>query len=633
VPPVAGERTASVARQERLASDLLTAVLGLSLWVAFGSLVLAVLGDLGAHPGRRVLIGLLLMLTAAAALWRRAAVSAALRARPWLIVVVAAAQLGVIALDGVLGTPYVAVSRTTVALAAIVARPRTVWLCVAVLDAVYAAAVLSLSPPAGLVRDGHLHSVLGALLGFPFVALVLLGLARLFGRLRADAVPASSALRAGARVLRPALTAAIERAGERGRTAARSADSLTNTELMTVAGLARGSTPKGLAHAWGISLETVRTHLKRAKRKTGARTLHQLVAVVVGRDRPAALPAPEPRRAGGRHLPARVVRQPSEVAVARSGAELIASSERFHGGVFIVAVLFVGAAALAALALLPLSSTAPLDQPAPTIVLAGLLVVAAPLVVSRPGPVYWLLRRRQVVELALVVMAAALIVHPLRSELWWPSCALLMLLAVLVPLRRILGYCALVLGANLGAHLVAGDLGEAPAVAIVGLWIGYPAWTVALAVVTDRLSVHLLLLNARSAKQRQPPLHVPAWTDPPTGAAAPAGAAVRPADPDPRAAAGGGAAVTDVLPRLTARQLQVVALLADGLRYHEVGACLSISVRQVERHVAQAIARAGVRTAYELVAVAIAEGLVPARARAEDEPERAITRESAGSHG
>jgi DNA-binding CsgD family transcriptional regulator len=70
--------------------------------------------------------------------------------------------------------------------------------------------------------------------------------------------------------------------------------------------------------------------------------------------------------------------------------------------------------------------------------------------------------------------------------------------------------------------------------------------------------------------------------------------------------------MTGAIDRLTARQLQVVALLADGLRYREVAACLSISARQVQRHVAQAAARLGVRGAYELVAIAVAEGMVPA---------------------
>lgn len=60
----------------------------------------------------------------------------------------------------------------------------------------------------------------------------------------------------------------------------------------------------------------------------------------------------------------------------------------------------------------------------------------------------------------------------------------------------------------------------------------------------------------------------------------------------------------------------MVALLADGLRYREVAACLSISVRQVQRHVANAVTRTGLRNANELVTVAVFEGLVPGPAGA-----------------
>jgi hypothetical protein len=49
-----------------------------------------------------------------------------------------------------------------------------------------------------------------------------------------------------------------------------------------------------------------------------------------------------------------------------------------------------------------------------------------------------------------------------------------------------------------------------------------------------------------------------------------------------------------------------------------VAACLSISERQVQRHVAQAAARLGVHGAYELAAVAVSEGMVPDPARSRD---------------
>ena len=74
------------------------------------------------------------------------------------------------------------------------------------------------------------------------------------------------------------------------------------------------------------------------------------------------------------------------------------------------------------------------------------------------------------------------------------------------------------------------------------------------------------------------------------------------------------AAVADsALRGLTARQLQVVALLADGLRYEEIAACLAISERQVQRHVSDATIRLGLRNANHLTAVAASEGLVPPR--------------------
>lgn len=57
---------------------------------------------------------------------------------------------------------------------------------------------------------------------------------------------------------------------------------------------------------------------------------------------------------------------------------------------------------------------------------------------------------------------------------------------------------------------------------------------------------------------------------------------------------------------LTPRQLEVVALLAHGLRYSEIANELSISCRQVQRLTMQAVKRAGAATVCEVVALAIA---------------------------
>ena len=293
--PIAGAAGVAASRsqssgEENLPLDVLAMLLWLSLWLAFGSLVLAVADGLGPHPARRVLIGLLLVCVSAVALWRLKTVAAWLRARPWLVVPLGAAELGVAVVDGLIGGPYVAFSMTSIAVAVFVARPRTVWLCVLVLDAGYALAIMVNHTPAAVIRNGDLGGVLGALLGYPFAALIGLGLVRLFTRFLANVEPTLDAMRDGA----PALTAALSKAIERGGhgplplppapTAVTPPVRLTAAERRVVEGLASGSAPKQLAHQWGVSLATVRTHIKHAKRKTGARTLSELAAMTAQAD-------------------------------------------------------------------------------------------------------------------------------------------------------------------------------------------------------------------------------------------------------------------------------------------------------------------------------------------------------------
>lgn len=266
---------------------MLALVLWLSLWLASGSVVLAVANGLGPHPVRRVLIGLLLVGISAAGLWRRKVVAAWLRAHPWLVVPVAAAELSLAAIDGLLGGPYVAFSMTSIALAVVVARPRTVWLCVAVLDVGYALAMTVEHTPAALVRDGYLGDVLGVLLTAPFAALIGLVLVRLFTRFLTNVDPTLDAMRQGVLTLTPALSEAIERGGHGPLRLPPAAAALTPApsvrltamERRVVEGLASGSAPKQLAYQWGVSLATVRTHIKHAKRKTGARTISELTAL------------------------------------------------------------------------------------------------------------------------------------------------------------------------------------------------------------------------------------------------------------------------------------------------------------------------------------------------------------------
>jgi DNA-binding NarL/FixJ family response regulator len=62
------------------------------------------------------------------------------------------------------------------------------------------------------------------------------------------------------------------------------------------------------------------------------------------------------------------------------------------------------------------------------------------------------------------------------------------------------------------------------------------------------------------------------------------------------------------LPRLTARERQVVALVVDGRSNDEVGAELRIGVKTVETHLKRIFERFGLRSRTELVARALREG-------------------------
>jgi len=267
--------------------------LTLALWVAFGNWVLAIIDGLGDHPARRLAIGLVLVLSIALALWQRQAVCSVLRTRPWLVVLVAAGQQSAVVADGAMSSAYVAVSMTSIGLAAIVARATTVWLCVAVLDIAYAVAIVAERSPAELVHSGDLAQALGALLGYPFTALVVLGLAGWYTRFVSNADAIIDRLRAGSPALSSALTQAIQISAPRalgllpppsGFTA------LTAQEMRVVEALADGRRPKQIAFDWRVSLPTVRKHLQRAKRKTGARTLAELAAMTTSAEWPRTRP-------------------------------------------------------------------------------------------------------------------------------------------------------------------------------------------------------------------------------------------------------------------------------------------------------------------------------------------------------
>ena len=305
----------------------------------------------------------------------------------------------------------------------------------------------------------------------------------------------------------------------------------------------------------------------------------------------------------GGELPERVERRSTDLV--RCGAELVGLVEHFQCRLFRCSAVVLAAASVAALAMLPLRRGPHLsDATIIPIVVAGILVPCAALAAWRPAGAYRLLRRRPSARLALTLAAAALVAHPdMSSALWWPSCALLVMLATVTSLRWTLGSCAAVLATNLAGHVVADDLASTAPIEILGLWIGLPLWSAGVAACSDLFAVHLLCVNARA-----------------TGALPPRRVVVTvAAETTDHAATGGDDPTIDAPPpdircQLSARQLQVAVLLADGRTNREMADSLSVSVRQVQRYVADAIERMGVSNRNELAAAAIRAGIVPSLA-------------------
>jgi DNA-binding NarL/FixJ family response regulator len=66
---------------------------------------------------------------------------------------------------------------------------------------------------------------------------------------------------------------------------------------------------------------------------------------------------------------------------------------------------------------------------------------------------------------------------------------------------------------------------------------------------------------------------------------------------------------------LTARELEVLELLADGLRNRDIAERLFVSTKTAAHHVAAIMSKLGVRSRGEAVAQALRDGLIEPRQR------------------
>jgi DNA-binding CsgD family transcriptional regulator len=268
-------------------------------------------------------------------------------------------------------------------------------------------------------------------------------------------------------------------------------------------------------------------------------------------------------------------------------------AERMQERLFGFALRGVVATAVTSAALLPLRAG---RSPLLDVAYVGCVACGALASLGRHEAVRVAIVRRTTLQAAVAVVAAVGVsaISAGGSELWLVSCGLLCLLAGTVPLPRAIGFCTLVLVANLCEHLADGDLRSTPPVAIIGLWIGLPFWTVAIGATRERVERYILRVNQRDtiAAPAEPVVSTRegGWVE-----------------PDPPQQLVATRRRTD---RLTPRELEVLLLLADGHSQELIATRLSITTRAVQRHAHNARDKVGAKTNAELVGIARVEGLV-----------------------
>lgn len=286
-----------------------------------------------------------------------------------------------------------------------------------------------------------------------------------------------------------------------------------------------------------------------------------------------------------------------------SGSETAAVAEALYVRLFVVALgCLAFVCGLAIVVALARTHNANFMR---TTALALAMALLAWLALQAPARSYRAIRRRPVLSLIapLVALVALVIDGVLYSPLSYPAAVSIAFPAVVCGQRWALAAATLIsVGAIATATLHTGlsalnSVGQGAA--------GYFAWAVVLAGLAEcfaRLAMQMPP-TATPPTTAAPPIVVPmVATDPPPVAAEPATACETTAStPAPLAGAAS----------LTARQLQVLALLADGLRAEDIARRLGITTATVYRHIDRAKKRTGVRSRGELVAVAMRDGLLP----------------------
>lgn len=277
----------------------------------------------------------------------------------------------------------------------------------------------------------------------------------------------------------------------------------------------------------------------------------------------------------------------------RSGADLVEVTEALYLQLFNVGLcsVIVGAG------LDVLDAAIDPRTPHPTVVVLVSLALCAAVAIAlrRPSQLYRRLRSSEVSQAVPGLVGAALLVLGPYGPMWFAAMAMILVTAVLSSLR-----VTLLTAVSATAMYIAGTV-----IPGADLFPSLDRFAAAFSLLVVGLGGHATIqwmaefvLRLHSFEREAEPV-APRRVS--ARAVVEAAHAARPRRSPRRPSASG----------LTARQLEVAVLLRDGLRHSEIAECLSISARQVERHVREARERVGARTTNELVAMLVRNGLVP----------------------
>jgi DNA-binding CsgD family transcriptional regulator len=282
---VHAQRSALAAVLDRSRLQVLRATVLIGLLIACSNLA-------GATPSGRVQGPATLLGSMWCLLWILAATFPAITARclmRWRItaLALAVANAVTVALTGGIDSPLLSVCMYGGWIASVVVNARgAMALSLSIAASVFAGYLLAGASPAEVLGGAHRDSALNSALLPILTGLVGVMLASVTNSIFGRMPEIVDGLRRGAPASTPAMTAllagqpiALLPPGPRERCAAARPVALTRAERDVVALLADGLRPKQVARLRDVAISTVRSQIAAAKKKTGARTIEELIAI------------------------------------------------------------------------------------------------------------------------------------------------------------------------------------------------------------------------------------------------------------------------------------------------------------------------------------------------------------------